>query len=243
MTAADGADTTTSLTANRADTSAVPSPRIPASGELDTLVAHRSLGLLVEAVEEYAIFSLDPTGAVQTWNVGARRIKGYTEREILGQHFSVFYLPEHRRTGIPDSELAHATTHGHWSGEGWRVRKDGAQFWANAVITAVFDAGGELHGFVKVTRDETDRKIAENNRRQLDVIAERERTALDIADTTVRGIFSAGLALHSALGINTDPRIADRLEDAINILDATLTQIRTIAISRTTTRDLPEPAT
>jgi len=104
---------------------------------------------------------------------------------------------------------------------------------ANAVITAVFDAGGELHGFVKVTRDETDRKIAENNRRQLDVIA----------DTTVRGIFSAGLALHSALGINTDPRIADRLEDAINILDATLTQIRTIAISRTTTRDLPEPAT
>jgi len=199
------------------------------------------MATLLEAVEEYAIFSLDPTGAVRTWNRGAQRIKGHEEHEILGQHFSVFYLPEDRQAGIPDQELAYATTHGHWSGEGWRLRKDGSAFWANVVITAVQDPDGELDGFVKITRDETDRRIAEQNNRELDLIMERERIAIQLSDATVRDIFAATLNLDGALAMNTDPRIAERIQDAIATLDRSLTHIRTTVTGLRSTRDLSDP--
>ena len=169
MTSSDGALT------------ALPSQRMPASAELDALGAYWSLGLLVEAVEEYAIFSLDPTGAVQTWNRGACRMKGYDEYEILGRHFSIFYLPDDRMTGIPDDELAQAAAHGQWAGEGWRIRKDGSRFWANVVITSVLDHDGTLDGFVKVTRDETDRRIAEATTRELHLTAAREQVATGLS--------------------------------------------------------------
>lgn len=203
-----------------------PSSLAPAAAELDAFGAHWSLGLLVEAVEEYAIFSLDPRGVVQTWNRGARRIKGYDEHEILGRHFSVFYLPRDSEAGLPDHALAHARTHGHWSGEGWRVRKDGSVFWANVVLTAVLDDRGDLDGFVKVTRDETARRKAEENSRRLDLAAERERIALELSDSTVRDIFAATLVLDSALSITTHPRVAERIQEAMSTLDRTLVHIR-----------------
>ncbi|MEO8875280.1 MAG: PAS domain S-box protein, partial [Polyangiaceae bacterium] len=118
--------------------------------------------LLVGAVKDYAIFMLDPTGHVtSTWNEGAQRIKGYTSKEIVGQHFSVFYPPEDIRDGKPERALKTAELEGRSEDDGWRLRKDGSRFLANVVITAVFDSSGKLFGFAKVTRDVTERHLAE----------------------------------------------------------------------------------
>ncbi len=114
--------------------------------------------LLVEAVEDYAIFMLDPTGHVVSWNGGAQRSKGYTAEEIIGQHFRVFYPPEVQQRKHPEKELEIALREGHYEEEGWRIRKDGSRFWANVLITSVFNASGEHIGFAKVTRDTTDRR-------------------------------------------------------------------------------------
>lgn len=114
--------------------------------------------LLIDSTIDYAIFMLDPTGHVATWNTGAQRIKGYRPAEIIGRHFSVFYTPEAVATGWPAHELREAERVGRFEDEGWRVRRDGSQFWANVVITAVRGADGGLRGFSKVTRDMTERK-------------------------------------------------------------------------------------
>ncbi|HEY5419353.1 MAG TPA: PAS domain S-box protein [Marmoricola sp.] len=111
--------------------------------------------LLVDAVEDYAIFMLDPTGHVTTWNAGAQRTKGYTAEEIIGQHFRVFYPAERQAEGHPEHELERALKEGHYQEEGWRVRKDGTRFWADVTITAVHDDDGAHVGFAKVTRDTT----------------------------------------------------------------------------------------
>ena len=128
---------------------------------------HDPFRLLVESVVDYAIFMLDPDGRITTWNPGAERIKGYSEREIIGKHFSVFYPPEDVAAGKPAWELREAIRDGRFEDEGWRVRKDGSRFWANVVITALNDPGGVLRGFGKVTRDLTARREAEDTARQL----------------------------------------------------------------------------
>jgi len=122
--------------------------------------------LLVEAVEDYAIFMLDPTGHIVSWNAGAQRSKLYSADEIVGQHFRVFYPPEMQERRHPEHELEIALRDGHYEEEGWRVRRDGSRFWANVLITAVFNASGEHIGFAKVTRDTTDRKRLEQEREQ-----------------------------------------------------------------------------
>ncbi|MDY3562873.1 PAS domain S-box protein [Gemmata sp. JC673] len=120
--------------------------------------------LLVESVTDYAIFMLAPDGRVATWNAGAQRIKGYTADEIVGRHFSVFYLPEN--TARAEAWLEAAAASGRFAEEGWRVRKDGSRFWAHVAITALRDPTGRLTGFVKVTRDLTDRLAAEQALRE-----------------------------------------------------------------------------
>ena len=117
--------------------------------------------LLVENTREYAIFLLDPTGRVVSWNEGARRIKGFEADEIIGRHFSVFYPPEAIEGRWPQKELEYATREGRFEDYGWRVRKDGTRFWANVVITALRDDSGALVGFGKVSRDLTERRSAE----------------------------------------------------------------------------------
>ena len=117
--------------------------------------------LMVDSVKDYAIFMLDPAGYIASWNQGARRIKGYEADEIIGQHFSVFYTEDAKSIGHPQWELKVATKEGRFEEEGWRVRKDGTQFWANVVISAVCDERGELVGFTKVTRDLTERRNSE----------------------------------------------------------------------------------
>jgi PAS domain S-box-containing protein len=120
--------------------------------------------LLVESVKDYAIFLLNPTGVVQTWNAGAERIKGYRADEIIGQHFSRFYRPED--LWKCEHALERARRHGRVEDEGWRVRKDGSLFWAMVVITCLRDAAGEVVGFAKVTRDMSERRTAEEALRQ-----------------------------------------------------------------------------
>ncbi len=126
----------------------------PISGE-------RQFRLLVQSVVDYAIFMLDPTGVIRSWNAGAARMKGYAADEIIGRHFSSFYTEEDRAAGMPQRALATALSAGKFEAEGWRLRKDGTRFWASVVIDPIRDETGRLRGFAKVTRDITERRKAQ----------------------------------------------------------------------------------
>lgn len=149
------------------------SPETPVSGRRDepnaaghasTDIVHETGALhrlLVEHVQDYAIFALDPTGVILSWNAGAQRLKGYDAHEIIGKHFSIFYPEERIAQRFPEYELETASRVGRFEDEGWRLRKDGSRFWANVIITALRDDDGRLLGFGKVTRDLTERRAAE----------------------------------------------------------------------------------
>ncbi|MBY5744771.1 PAS domain S-box protein [Rhizobium leguminosarum] len=122
--------------------------------------------LLVDAITDYAIYMLSPEGIVTSWNTGAQRFKGYKPSEILGEHFSRFYLEEDRAAGVPARALATAEKHGRFEGEGWRRRKDGSRFWAHVIIDPIRRPSGELIGYAKITRDLTERRAAEKAIRQ-----------------------------------------------------------------------------
>ena len=145
--------------------------------------------LLVEGVSDYAIFMLDANGRIVTWNVGAERIKGYTAREIIGQHFSIFYPDDVRESGWPEHELQVASEKGSFVDNGWRVRKDGTTFWANVTITALRDDTGRLLGYAKLTRDLTEAKRVEAMEvanQQRDEMLEAERSARMSAQRATR---------------------------------------------------------
>jgi PAS domain S-box-containing protein len=127
-------------------------------------VAEKTYRLLVESVRDYAIFMLDVEGHVQSWNNGAEILKQYRFDEIAGKSIEVFYTPEDRATGLPKRLLAEAKERGRVDSQGWRCRKDGSRFWADVVITAVFDEQGVHAGFAKVTRDLTERRKLEEER-------------------------------------------------------------------------------
>lgn len=160
--------------------------------------------LLVKSVLDYGIFMLDPEGYVSTWNAGAERIKGYRAEDIIGKHFSVFYPAEDIAARKPHLELEAAIADGRLEDEGWRIRKDGSRFWANVVITALFDETGELRGFGKVTRDMTERRAAEQaltERRRLFAHLvqaqelERRRIAWDVHDDSIQAMVAVGMRL------------------------------------------------
>jgi PAS domain S-box-containing protein len=140
------------------------------------------LRLIVEGVREYAIFMLDPSGRVATWNAGAERIQGYRAKEIIGSHFSKFYPPADVAAHKPERELEVASLVGKYEEDGWRVRKDGSTFWANVLITALRDRTGKLIGFVKVTRDLTERRAAERRASDAAAKARAEEAARRAAD-------------------------------------------------------------
>jgi PAS domain S-box-containing protein len=130
--------------------------------ELRLRASEERFRLLVGQVQDYAIIALDPQGVIETWNLGAERVKGYTAEEAIGRSFAMFYTPEDRRSGLPLRLLAQARDTGRVEHNGWRVRKDGTTFWGDIVITAMHDENGQLTGYAKVTRDRTDLKALED---------------------------------------------------------------------------------
>jgi PAS domain S-box-containing protein len=151
------------------------------------LESERSFRLLVQGVTDYAIFMLSPDGRITSWNSGARRIKGYSESEILGSHFSRFYTPEDVAAGVPFRGLETARREGRFEAEGWRVRQDGSRFWAHVVIDAIRE-DSELVGFAKVTRDITER------RRAAELLEQTQRALFQAQKMEALGKLTGGVA-------------------------------------------------
>jgi PAS domain S-box-containing protein len=173
-------------------------------------VSEERFRVLVQSVKDYGIFMLDPDGRVASWNEGARRIKGYEAEEILGRHFSVFYPPEVVASGHPDRELEVARAVGRYEDEGWRVRKDGTQFWANVIITALFGDDGSLIGFAKVTRDLTERRLAQQRE-----IEDARRVADAEASNRAKSGFLAAMSHELRTPLNAIAGYAQLMQEGI----------------------------
>jgi PAS domain S-box-containing protein len=155
-------------------------PLIPANSPRDDSAEDAGLfRLLVEGIRDYAVFVLGPKGHILTWNAGAQALKGYAKHEIVGKHFSTFYLPEAVQSGWPERELALAEKEGRFADEGWRVRKDGTQFWASVIISPLRAPDGTLKGFAKVTQDLTERRRSEERVEALNRELRERITQLD----------------------------------------------------------------
>src|SRR5258708_22656359 len=200
--------------------------------------------LLVESVADYAIYLLDSSGRVMSWNTGAERIKGYTAADILGQRFSVFYPPEDRAAGRPEAMLEQAAKEGRMSAQGWRLRRDGSRFWADAVITALRNRSGVVTGYAKVTRDLTTwRQAHERVRESEERLQSLTRRLVQAEESERRRI--AGQPHHrvgptlSSLNINLDIALGKlgesaphelrmRLRDSLGLVDGTLQTIEDV---------------
>ena len=164
--------------------------------------------LAAEDMREYAIFALDSSGGVASWNAGAERMKGYRSEEIVGRHFSAFYPPSQVEAGYPQWELEQATANGFFIDRGWRVRKDGSRFWAHVVITAQRTPGGELHGFIKVVRDESEVAARQQRfRRQYSDLFELASAGIALLDDDGRFLQANG-ALCDLLGRRREDVVA-----------------------------------
>jgi PAS domain S-box-containing protein len=218
------------------------------------LRSEEHLRLLVERVQDYAIFLIDADGRIASWNAGARRIKGYTAEEIIGRPYATFFTAEDRAAGRPERLLRRARADGRVEDEGWRVRKDGTRFWADAVLTALYDAEGRLRGYAKVTRDLTERRRAEEERQRH--AAELERRSAELGEVnaeleafsfsvshdlraplrTMRGFAEALLEDH-AEALDADGReYAQRIADAAERMDRLVQDL--LAYSRLSRADL-----
>lgn len=214
--------------------------------------------LLVEQVQDYAIFMMDPEGRIITWNAGAERIKGYTAADIIGRHYSTFFPPEDVASGKPQRILAAAARDGKAEQEGWRVRKDGSRFWVNALVTAMHDESGKLLGFSKITRDVTERmrhnealqkEIAEKEQARQDLVQsenslrqlslellrtqdeERRRIGREMHDSIGQYLsaLKIKLGLLEARNPNLDPLSQRDLRQCTTVLEECVKEVRTIS--------------
>ena len=161
------------------------------------------------------VIQLDENGYVVTWNRGAERLKGYTEEEAIGQHVSAFYTDEDVKAGLADREMRVARETGRCETDGWRKRKDGSRFWASIVLTAMRDPQGELLGYVKVARDQTERRAAEELiRRQRDEILELSTPVIQVWDRVL------ALPIIGTLDSNRASRLTESLLGKIADLEA-----------------------
>jgi PAS domain S-box-containing protein len=218
---------------------------------LDTEPADHQFRLLVDHVVDYAIFLLDPSGRIVSWNTGAQRIKGYAAAEAIGRHFSMFYSLTDRTLGVPAALLARAERDGRAEQEGWRIRKDGSRFWADVVITALRAPGGTLRGFAKVTRNMTERRESEESLREQRALltkaagdllaltrrlveaeeAERRRLARELHDRVGQTLSALGLNLNAALatlGADASGPIHERLIDSLALVESTAQTIEQV---------------
>jgi diguanylate cyclase (GGDEF)-like protein/PAS domain S-box-containing protein len=185
--------------------------------------------LIVDSIQDYAIYMLDLQGKIITWNRGAERNKGYTSSEILNRHFSCFFTPDDIARGLPEQILAEATLHGHFAGEGWRVRKNGSRFWASVVINTIFDDDGSIVGFSKVTRDLTERKIHEEMLLSSETALGQERERLQVTLDSIPdgvvctdeagGITQMNPAAESMTGWRQEEAYGHPLEEVLVIVD------------------------
>jgi len=175
--------------------------------------------LMVEGIQDYAIFMLDPDGKVASWNAGAEKIKGYKAEEIIGQHFSRLYPQEAIDRNYPQYELQIATKHGRFEDEGWRLRKDGTAFWANVIITALHDAEGRLRGFAKVTRDMTERK-------RVEALERGEREVNEFLAMLAHELRNPLAPIRNAVDLMRIKAAGDSTQEwARNVIDRQLTQL------------------
>ncbi|KAK4938143.1 hypothetical protein LTR10_021383 [Elasticomyces elasticus] len=172
--------------------------------------------ILVSTLRDYAIFMLDPTGCITTWNTGAMLLKHYTQDEIIGRHFSTFYSEDDRKARKPEKELEIALRDGKVEDEGWRFRKDGTGFWANVIITPVY-RDGELRGFSKITRDLTERKAAEA--RLIEAYEEASKMKSDFLANMSHEIRTPMHGMLSALSLLTDTRLTAEQKELTDIID------------------------
>lgn len=215
--------------------------------------------LLVQQARDYALFLLDRDGRIVSWNLGAQRLKGYAEEEIVGRHFSIFYSREAIESGWPEHELKVALAEGRFEDEGWRVRKDGSRFWADVIVTALRDEAGKPYAYAKVTRDMTHRREAEEQRMALraeqqsrvaaeEALAARDRF-LSIASHELKTpIATLQLATESIARAHTAGRLdQDRLTTSLRRVSRATQRLRELVaelldVSRLTgdTASLPE---
>ena len=193
--------------------------------------------LLVESVKDYAIFMLGTNGGIVSWNLGAERISGYRQNEIVGKHISVFYPQEDFQAVEPEHALQIAVAEGRFEGEGWRIRKDGSRFWANVVITPVRDEQGNLRGFAKVIRDITQLKEAEQVLSELPARLlqsqdeERQRIAQELHDSTSPALAGAisRLYLLQDRAQHWDTKASTALQDCLALAENVARDIRNLS--------------
>jgi len=213
--------------------------------EIALLRSEEKFRLFVEGVKDYAIYALDTDGRIVSWNRGAERIKGYRASEIIGQHFSVFYPPG-LRSEKPKRALEIAAREGRYEDEGWRLRKDGSRFWASVVMTAIRDESGELVGFGKVTRDLTERMLAQKAlESSQEKLRDSERALRELSLHLLRSQDEErrriGREIHDSLGqylsvlkirlesMNAPAECADDLQSCADLLDTCIREVRTVS--------------
>jgi PAS domain S-box-containing protein len=207
-------------------------------------VSQERFRMMVENVRDYAIYMLDMSGYVTSWNLGAERIEGYRAEEIIGKHYSRFFPPDHAARGDPGMQLQFASIQGRYESEGWRVRKNGSQFWAHVIVTPLLDETGKSRGFSEITHDITERKRAEEDlhsyadrlkttsRRLVEVQeAERRLLARELHDRVGQNLTALGINLSivaSGLPPGSKPELAGRLEECNSLLQGTVDAMRNV---------------
>jgi PAS domain S-box-containing protein len=207
-------------------------------------ISQERFRMMVENVRDYAIYILDMKGYITSWNLGAERIEGYLADEIIGKHYSRFFLPDHATRGDPGMQLQFASLQGRYESEGWRVRKNGSQFWAHVILTPLRDDAGKLRGFSEIVHDITDRKRVEEDlhsyadrlkttsRRLVEVQeSERRLLATELHDRVGQNLTALGINLSIVAGglpAGTKPELAARLEDCNALVEGTVDAMRDV---------------
>jgi PAS domain S-box-containing protein len=207
-------------------------------------VSQERFRMMVENVRDYAIYMLDMKGFVTSWNLGAERICGYLADEIIGKHYSRFFLPDHATRGDPGIQLQFASIQGRYESEGWRVRKNGTQFWAHVILTPLLDETGKLRGFSEIVHDITERKRAEEDlhsyaerlkttsRRLVEVQeSERRLLATELHDRVGQNLTALGINLSIVAGglpAGAKPELGARLEDCNALVEGTVDAMRDV---------------